>query len=226
MTKHTVYAASLGCIYDNVRSEPGSWIVVGMIPVYDLKKAVRAGRPTRGPESCAARKASLLHQCYNAVLQGWDSLTETVKRLQWADGTWRFTKFFLRGLLADQPETDTYCCDTSQSCKVCTCPKHKLHLLGPSSSLSSVSGYPLKVASKVQESVYKAADGEFCPNKQPLFDRTGPGPLWRPTCSQAAYERTRTVLNGTHVMPNAFWNRSGFDVQQMVKNTRIFYKYM
>jgi hypothetical protein len=36
-----VVTVSLGCIYDDVRSEPGSWIVVGMILIFDKKKATR-----------------------------------------------------------------------------------------------------------------------------------------------------------------------------------------
>jgi hypothetical protein len=31
------FAVSLGCFHDDVRSEPGSWLVVGMIPVFDKK---------------------------------------------------------------------------------------------------------------------------------------------------------------------------------------------
>jgi hypothetical protein len=36
-----VATVSLGCIHDDVRSEPGSWIVVGMILIFDKKKATR-----------------------------------------------------------------------------------------------------------------------------------------------------------------------------------------
>lgn len=207
-------AVSLGCIYDNKRSEPGSWAVVGMIPVFDKQKAIRAGRKETGPDSCARRKAELLHQSYNAVLQGWDSLTSTVKRLMWADGQWRFTRFFFRALLSDQPETDTFCCDTSQSCKICVCPKDRMHLPLAGGWLSTE--YPRKLGASVQAAAYKAADGQFS-NGTALFDRTGP--KWRPNkiCNQTTYERIRREhLNGTHIMPNAFWNRAGFDVQQMV----------
>ena len=34
-------AVSLGCLHDDVRAEPGSWLVVGMIPVFDKRKAMR-----------------------------------------------------------------------------------------------------------------------------------------------------------------------------------------
>jgi hypothetical protein len=44
-----VVTVSLGCIHDDVRSEPGSWIVVGMIPIFDKKKATRKpGGPGSG----------------------------------------------------------------------------------------------------------------------------------------------------------------------------------
>jgi hypothetical protein len=39
--KGPCFAVSLGCIHDEVWSEPGSWLVVGMIPVFDKKKAIR-----------------------------------------------------------------------------------------------------------------------------------------------------------------------------------------
>jgi hypothetical protein len=32
------FAVSLGCFHDDVRAEAGSWLVVGMIPVFDKKK--------------------------------------------------------------------------------------------------------------------------------------------------------------------------------------------
>jgi hypothetical protein len=217
-----VFHLYLWCLNDNVLSEPDSWIVVGMIPVFDKKKAIMAGRPDDGPESCAQRKTSLLHQCYGTVLQGWDHLTSTVKRLQWADGRWHLTQFFLRAILADQPETDTCCCDTSQSCKLRTCPKNRLHLSLAGGNHST--GYQLKTASKVQAEVYRAAHG-FYSNRALFFDwgsiwRAACGPYnWRPTaaCQKAVQGRTQASLCRTHIVPNAFWNVSGFDLQQMVQ---------
>ncbi len=44
VTLNTTFAVSLGCFQDDVRAEPGSWLVVGMIPVFDKKKAARVGR--------------------------------------------------------------------------------------------------------------------------------------------------------------------------------------
>ena len=38
---------SLGCIHDDVRTEPGSWIVVGMIPIFHKEKATRPN-PSHG----------------------------------------------------------------------------------------------------------------------------------------------------------------------------------
>ena len=68
---HTLSSAvSLGCIYDETRSEPGSWLVVGMIPVFRDNVALRAGRPRQGPDGCSRRKIHLLHQCYAKLLEG------------------------------------------------------------------------------------------------------------------------------------------------------------
>jgi hypothetical protein len=121
------FAVSLGCFHDNVRAEPGSWLVVDMIPVFDKKKAGRAGRPQYGPHGTARRRIGLMHQCLSALLEGWNVLSAGNKILQWADGTWRRTRLMITGFFMDQPEADIYCCDTAQSCKLCNCPKHRLH---------------------------------------------------------------------------------------------------
>ena len=95
---HCMLAVSLGCVHDDVRAEPGSWMVVGMIPVFDKKKATRGKGPTEdgpngpatrraedGPNGAARRRISLTHQCLSALLEGWNALTEHNKIIQWAD---------------------------------------------------------------------------------------------------------------------------------------------
>ena len=84
----TTLAVSLGCLHDDVRAEPGSWLVVGMIPVFDKRKAERAGRPRHGPHGTAHRRIALMHQCLSALLEEWNVLSAGNKILQWADGTW------------------------------------------------------------------------------------------------------------------------------------------
>jgi hypothetical protein len=59
-----IVAVSLGNIYDSKRSGPGSWMLVGMIPAFSLKKARKAGRKSNGIGGCVRRRmekfASLL----------------------------------------------------------------------------------------------------------------------------------------------------------------------
>ncbi len=43
-------SVSLGSIYDSKRSEPGSWMVVGVIPAFSLKKAIKQGASRMGWE--------------------------------------------------------------------------------------------------------------------------------------------------------------------------------
>jgi len=95
------WTGALANTHDDVRSEPGSWIVIGMIPTFKKKIAQRAGRPKNGPNGCPRRKIHLLHQCYGALLSGWNAITANVKILQWADGIFRRSRIFLAGLLAD-----------------------------------------------------------------------------------------------------------------------------
>ena len=199
---------SLGCIHDDVRSEPGSWIVVGMIPIFDKRKATRTKlRSEDGPQGAARRRIEITHQSLSALLEGWNALTAGVKILQWADGVWRRTRILLQGFLSDQPEADTYCCDCAQSCKLCHCPKDKLHFPDE---------HALKYAHAQEAKVLRAADGVLNDKAGKLFNRQGS--RWTPTagCNKAAYERQRKALNGTHVMPNSLWGITGFDVQRMV----------
>ena len=206
---------SLGCIYDEVRSEPGSWLVVGMIPVYRHKVALRAGRPKQGPDGCSRRKIHLLHQCYTKLLEGWNSLTENVKVLQWADGVWRRSYLFLAGLLGDQPEADAFCCDGSQTCKLCQCPKRSL--------CDTSRRYPLRSASAARQAVYRLADGAGDISRK-LFQRDRRADVtWKKTCTKYRYEVARKTVGGKHLLENAFWGIRHFDVQLQVCMCMYFY---
>ena len=56
------FSVSLGWFQTDARTEPGRWLVMGMIPVFDKKKAVRAGLPEDGPKSAASRLICVTHQ--------------------------------------------------------------------------------------------------------------------------------------------------------------------
>ena len=200
---------SLGCIHDEVRAEPGSWLVVGMIPVFDKKKAIRTKLRTEdGPMGASRRRIQITHKCIEALLEGWNALTQNTKVLQWADGLWRRTRIILRAIFSDQPEADTYCCDSAQSCKLCHCPKDRL---------DQPAEFPPKNASAQERKVNRAADGLLNDKAGCLFRRQGS--VWTPLSdNKAAYERQRKALNGTHIMHNAWWGVNAFDVQQMVWN--------
>ncbi len=59
---HVSFSVSLGWFQNDALAEPGSWLVMGMIPVFDKKKAVRAGLPEDGPKSAASRLICVTHQ--------------------------------------------------------------------------------------------------------------------------------------------------------------------
>jgi hypothetical protein len=209
----TTLAVSLGCLHDDVRAEPGSWLVVGMIPVFDKRKAQRAGRPLHGPHGTARRRIALMHQCLSAVLEGWNVLSMGNKILQWADGTWRRTRLLITAFFMDQPEADTYCCDTAQSCKLCHCPKHRLH---------EPVEHPPKHADAIKAKVERIADGYNISAKR-LFRRRGT--TWTPTddCKPTLYEKCREATGGVHIMPNALWDIPGCDVQHCVSTDTCRY---
>ena len=81
-------SVSLGNIYDSKRSEPGSWMVVGVIPAFSMKKATLAGRKKDGMGGCARRRIQILQLSYGKLLKNWNAKTKDVKKLQWADGLW------------------------------------------------------------------------------------------------------------------------------------------
>ena len=174
-----------------------------MIPTFKKKIAMRADRPKFGPNGCPRRRIHLIHQCYAALFSGWNTITANVKLLQWADGIFRRSMIFLAGLLADQPEADAFCAEGSQTCKTCRCPKDRL---------TSHVQYPLKNASEERRAVHNASVGLFTRDRRRDV-------AWKKTsaCSNAAYERKRTQLNGKHLMENAFWERNHFDVQLQVR---------
>jgi hypothetical protein len=68
-------AVYLGCFHEYVRAEPGSWLVVGMIPIFDKNKSIRGGkRPLIGFQGAVRRRINLTHQCLSALMEGWNAL--------------------------------------------------------------------------------------------------------------------------------------------------------
>ena len=64
-----------------------------------------------------------------------------------------------------------------------------------------------------------------------LFERDRRSDVkWKPTrhCIKASYERSRKAVRGTHLMENAFWGKTGFDVQlQVMSSTKLhIYAYL
>jgi hypothetical protein len=50
-----------GCLNDDVRSEPGAWVLVAVLPHYNIKAAKRAGRAEKGPKGFRRRKVHDVH---------------------------------------------------------------------------------------------------------------------------------------------------------------------
>ena len=176
---------------------------LSIIPIFNGKTAKRGGRPAEGPEGCVRRK---VHLCYSKLLEGWNTITKNVKILQWADGVCWKSFILLGALLGDQPESDSFCGSGPQTCKVCTCPKAHLCDKNP---------YPLRKASRVRKNVYRAADGRMTAGGAKLFERKRDGDVnWKHTdaCSRNAYRNSRKAIGGYHLVENAFWGKSLFDV--------------
>ena len=63
----------------------------------------------------------------NVIFDEVDDLSKVLLECMLADGQWHLCLFLAAGYLADQPEHDTMCCEGSQTCKQCKCPKHHKH---------------------------------------------------------------------------------------------------
>ncbi len=104
-----LFAVSLGCFHwhDDVGSEPGSWLVVGMIIVlvFNKRKSTRGPikRPLDCPKGALRRRIHLMHQCLGTLMEGWNALTDN-KSIQCADGVLRRTRILLAAICMDQPE--------------------------------------------------------------------------------------------------------------------------
>jgi hypothetical protein len=117
---------SLGCVHGDVPSEPGSWIVVGMIPIFDKKKATRPNlRIEDGPQGAARRLIEITHQCLGALLEGWNAR----KASKSFSGR---TVFGVNLESSCKPSSRTSLRQTpifaTMSCKLCHCPKDRLNV--------------------------------------------------------------------------------------------------
>jgi hypothetical protein len=89
-------------LHEDERQKPENWILIGWMPCFDDKKA-RTLRPGQGYESCNARKIRLFHFCFRQLLKKWDANTRDPQAIVWGDQKRRQTRFFLGGLMGDQP---------------------------------------------------------------------------------------------------------------------------
>ena len=89
-------------LHEDERQKPENWIPIGWMPCFDDEKA-RTLRPGQGYESCNARKNRLFHDCFRHLLQNWDADTRNPQTIVWGDQKRRQTRFFLGGLMGDQP---------------------------------------------------------------------------------------------------------------------------
>ena len=80
------------------------------MPCYDDEKTRtgRLRRPGQGYESCNARKNRLFHDCFRLLLRDWDNDTRNPQTIVWGDQVRRQTRFFLGGLMGDQPVNTIY----------------------------------------------------------------------------------------------------------------------
>jgi hypothetical protein len=147
-------------------------------------------------------------------MDDYNSISGSIVDLFWADGVERHCLIMWAFWLSDQEEADKLCCSQSQCCKVCVCPKDRLH--------EPFTKFARRSAKEEEKKVRDAFKGIF-PGQRGVLDRHPPlfklgtcpssgRPRWMPTkhCSNAIYEKVRKQL-GLHLVENGLWRANYFD---------------
>ena len=116
-----------GCVSDDVRSEPGSWFLIAMLPHYKNSPAELAGRVDEGPHGIRRRRVEVHHMAQSLITGELNQLSARPMPMEWADGVVRDTLIMMAARIGDQPQHDLSCAEPAQTCKQCNCPKHLLH---------------------------------------------------------------------------------------------------
>ena len=165
---------------------------------------------------CAGMQVELTHLGIAVIMDDLNAISVDPIYLRYPDDNERLTYMMLAGWLADQQEMDRICCETSQRCKQCVCPKNRLH--------EAHTVFDRRKGKDVERAVRNAFAGQL-PGKAPgppLFklgtDPKSKRPRWFPTaaCTRQVYEDTRTALNGAHLIENALWRVRHFDYLMQV----------
>ena len=164
------------------------------------------------------------HPCLNVIFEEVDDLAKALQESIWADGELHCSLFLGAGYLEDQPEHDTMCCEGSQTCKQCKCPKNRLH--------EARSEFEPRTGNEVEIAVKRAAlQGRLpwdrgLPSHPPLFaqkrDPTSGRLRWFPTaaCTPTVYEACRKRLGGVYLIENGLWRLPLYDyLAQAYKDT-------
>jgi hypothetical protein len=202
-----------GCVEDDKRSEPGSWYLIAMFPHYRNQPAENAGRQAKGPLGYRRRRVELHHLSLDICMEDLNEISLNPLKMQWADGQIRPTYIMAAAYVVDQNEQDLVCCETSQKCKNCACPRNLLH--DPPPNLPPRRGRDVQIA--VLNAAFKGIVPGSSVRHRPLF-RKDMDPLcgrerWFPTsyCTIARYEETRAALGGVHLVENALWKVRHYD---------------
>ena len=202
-----------GCVSDDKRSEPGSWYVIAMFPHYSNEPAENAGRCNDGPYGIRRRRVELHHLSLKECMVDLNEISVNPIRMEWANQQVLWTYIMAAAVVVDQQEQDLLCCEPSQRCKTCPCPRELLHDPPPN--------LPPRRGRDVQKAVTNAAFKGILPGSavrhHPLFKK-GIDPFcgkerWFPTvyCTRARYEEARKALGGTHLVENGLWEVRHYD---------------
>ncbi len=112
-----------GCATDDVRSEPGSWYLIALFPHFFIGPAENAGRPSDGPFGCRRRRVELHPLCIKMNMDDLNEFTVHPMNMVWANQETLMTFIMAATYIVDQNEQDLLCCEPSQRCKTCPCPR-------------------------------------------------------------------------------------------------------
>ena len=162
-----------------------------------------------------------MHLGLAVIMDDYNAISESTIQLRFPDGIWREAYVMWAAFLADQQEFDKLCCETSQRCKQCEAPKHRLH--------EPHTVFAPRKAKNVERAVRNAAFAGRLPGQAqgqagpPLFtvgtDPKSKRPRWFPTpaCTKKVYEDTRKALGGVHLVENGLWRARHFKFDYLMQ---------
>jgi hypothetical protein len=142
-----------GCVSDDKRLEPGSWCLIAMFPTFPIRQQKMLADNLM--VYLAVAEERLHHLCLKECMVELSEISVDPIQMQWTNQEWLWTYIVAAAVVVDQNEQDLLCCEPSQRCMTCPCPRELLH--------EPPSNAPARRGRDVQKAVLNAAFKSIVP---------------------------------------------------------------